>query len=164
MPPSSPLGSPYEPPRAGKLWVGRRARVAVQAERTSATVFGFVRWCVVAAIPGLPFWARGWRILGLVFLGAWAISLARFLSLHQAGPLNTVRAYIPGFGAIQFETVHIWFGLAAGIHIASVAEQFRPMLQSRLREIELPSRIILTLAATLFIASFVYYCLYAPLL
>lgn len=164
MPPSSPPPPPHYPPRAGRLWVGRRAKVAERTERTGHALAGVVRWFVVALIPGMPFGVRGKRALGLVVFGAWAVVMTCFLISHQAGDRTTLRFWIPLFGTVQFEPVYLWYGLAAGVHIASVAEHLRPLLQARLQHLDLRSRFILTLAATLAIAAFLYYGIYATLL
>lgn len=123
-----------------------------------------IRLCVVALVPGLPFWVRGKRALGLIVLGGWAITLTFFLVNSQAEEHVSFRVWLPMFGGIQFEPVYLWYGLAAGIHIASVTEQFRPLLQAQFRHRDLRSRFLLTLGATLVVGWLIYFGLYAPLL
>lgn len=144
--------------------MGRRAKVAERADRARRTLTLAIRLCVVALVPGLPFWVRGKRALGLVVLGAWAITLTCFLVTGQVEEHLAIRVWLPMFGGIQFEPVYLWYGLAAGVHIASVAEQFRPLLQAHIRHRDLRSRFLLTLGATLVLGWLLYFGLYAPLL
>ncbi|MBL9128373.1 MAG: hypothetical protein JNL97_12035 [Verrucomicrobiales bacterium] len=164
MPPTSPSTPPRYPPRAGKLWVGRRAKVAVRAERTRDALVGVVRWFLVAAVPGLPLGVRGHRKLALAIFAAWGLGLAGFLALQAAGFRGKTILGLPMFGVVQFDAVYLVFGLAAGTHILSVNEHLRPILQEHLRDFEPRRRLMVTIGCSLIVAAFVYWTIYAPLL
>jgi len=136
----------------------------VRAERARGTLTAAVLWCVAAVIPGMPFWVRGKRTLGLIVLGGWAITMTFFIVTHQVQERLAIRDWVPVLGAIQYEPVYLWYGLATGIHIISVTEQFRPLLQAQIRHRDLRARFLLTLAATLVVGWLVYVGFYAPLL
>ena len=133
MPKTKPPEVPYYPPRSGKLWVGNRAKVAVRAERVGSALASVLRGSLVALVPGLPWWRRGRRILGLTCLVLWALALGSFLAFHNQVPARPVTLSLPGFGMFQFEPVYLWYGMAAAIHMVSVNEFLRPGLQARLQ-------------------------------
>lgn len=138
--------------------------MALRAERAAIALAAGVRWLLAALIPGLPWILRGQRVAGLIVLGLYAGVFARFMVVHQGTTTRTLRYWLPGFGTIQYEPVYLWLGLAIGIHIFSVTEHLRPVIQGRLQGVDWRARFILTLAVTLAVAAFMYFVLYGPLL
>jgi len=162
MPQTKPPEAPYYPPRAGKIWVGSRARTAVRAERVGSALASVVRSFLVALVPGLPWWSRGHRKLGLTCLILWTLALGSFLILRNQVPAHPVTLSLPGLRVLQFEPVYLGYGLAAAIHIVSTNDYLRPWLQARFKHRDLTGRLALTIAASVVTAAFVYYTLYAP--
>ncbi|MBX3744693.1 MAG: hypothetical protein KF833_05240 [Verrucomicrobiae bacterium] len=162
----TPPDAPYYPPRAGKVWVGRRARVAVRAERTALAALAGLRGLLVVLVPGLPFWVRGQRLPGLACLAIWMLALHRFLILRDqgGGEATVLRIRIPfsGFDAVQFDSSYLWFGLAAGLHILSASEFLRPVAQRKLRDAQPRTRLIATAGVGLGVGLVLYLVLYAP--
>ncbi len=147
------------------MWVGRRTRIAVRAGRAAHLFRRALVGSIAAAVPGLPFGLRGHRTIALAVFAAWALILSAFLAVeHLTAAKGTLRVAIPFLGAFQFDAVYLLFGLAAAIHIASANEQLRPLLQSWLSDVTLPQRLILTTAASLVVAVFIYFTAYAPLI
>lgn len=133
-------------------------------ERGRSAVFGVLRGLLAALVPGLPIGLRHGRRYGLAVFVAWALALIAFLALDRWDATSPVVVRLLFFGVVQFQPTYLLFGLAAALHIISVQEQFRPMLQEFLASADAKSRWILTIAASLAIAAFFYYALYAPLL
>ena len=133
-------------------------------ERGRSAVFGVLRGLLTALVPGLPIGLRHGRRYGLATFVTWALALIAFLALDRLGTTSPVVIHPLFFGVVQLQPNYLLFGLAAGLHIISVQEQVRPTLQDFLAAADAKSRWILTIAASLAIAAFFYYALYAPLL
>ncbi len=150
----------FYPPRADKIWVGRRAATGARIVRLRHRAFQACRWLLTALVPGLPWWLHRQRVIGMAVFISWGLVLALYLALRNLGFQYTVRSRTFLIETIQYEPVYLVLGLAAGIHIASTVHLLcRVALPRFSRE----SRIVVAVGMSVAVAVFVYFAVYAPL-
>jgi hypothetical protein len=158
-----PVSSPpktFYPPRADRIWVGRRAATGARIVRLRHRVFQASWWLFTALVPGLPWWLHRQRGIGMAVFVGWGLVLALYLALRNLGFQYTVRSRAFMVGTIQYEPVYLVLGLAAGIHIASTVHLLCRVALPRFRR---ESRVAAAVGMSVAVAAFVYFAMYAPL-
>ena len=150
--------SSYYPPRSSRLWAGRRARHLLRAQRGWARLRAWGWLGILALVPGLPLAvARRWVPASALLL-AWGACLSRYIYLRAEDVHRSVRFWLPGLGGFQYEPMHLWYGLAAGIHIASIVALLHPHLRGFSRE----GRFAVAILVMLIVYGFGYASLLSP--